>query len=68
MLEAKFDALITFDKNLQYQQNFIKYTIKVFVLSAPINTYEVLSPLCAEINAALASNNLSPGVSIIRYK
>ena len=27
LLESKFDALLTFDKNLQYQQNFTKYTI-----------------------------------------
>ena len=26
LIENKFDALITFDKNLQYQQNFTKYT------------------------------------------
>jgi predicted nuclease of predicted toxin-antitoxin system len=40
-----FDALLTFDKNLQHQQNFIKYTITVFVLSAKINSYEELTKL-----------------------
>ena len=30
LLENDFDALLTFDKNLQHQQNFQKYTITVF--------------------------------------
>ena len=34
MIENGFHALLTFDKNLQHQQNFKKYTITVFVLSA----------------------------------
>jgi hypothetical protein len=39
MLENGFQALLTFDKNLQHQQNFQQYTITVFVLSAPNNTF-----------------------------
>ena len=38
LLENNFDALLTFDKSLQHQQNFTKYTITVFVLSATINS------------------------------
>jgi len=34
MLEDDFHALLTFDKNLQHQQNFNKYLITIFVLSA----------------------------------
>lgn len=60
MLADNFDALLTFDKNLQYQQNFKKYTITVFVLSARINTYEVLSKLSPEINATLEINSKLP--------
>ena len=29
MADNKFDALLTFDKNLQHQQNFNKYTVTV---------------------------------------
>ncbi|MEO9004507.1 MAG: hypothetical protein ABI288_07210 [Ginsengibacter sp.] len=32
LLDNSFDALLTFDKNLQHQQNFAKYTLTVFVL------------------------------------
>lgn len=49
LLENNFDALITYDKNLQYQQNFKKYPIAVFVLTAPINKYEVLTKLSPKI-------------------
>lgn len=38
MLNDKLNALLTFDKNLQHQQNFSKYPITVFVLSAFNNT------------------------------
>jgi hypothetical protein len=45
LLAEEFDALLTFDKNLQYQQNFGKYTITVFVLRARINQYAELTKL-----------------------
>lgn len=49
LIEYKFDALITFDKNLKHQQNFKKYPITVFVLSARINKYSVLTHLSPKI-------------------
>lgn len=49
LLSEGFDALLTFDKNLQHQQNFKKYTITVFVLIAPINTHTVLTKLSPKI-------------------
>lgn len=36
MIADKFDAFLTFDKNLQHQQNFSKYSVSVFVLTARI--------------------------------
>ena len=61
-----FHALLTFDKNLQHQQNFGKYTLAVFVLNAPINTYAELTKLSAQINALLVAGDLSPGPIIIK--
>ena len=55
-----FDALITFDKKLQHQQNFVKYPIRVFVLSAHINTYSVLTKLSPKI-LELLNQPLIPG-------
>ncbi|AHM60052.1 hypothetical protein D770_08975 [Flammeovirgaceae bacterium 311] len=45
MVADRFDALLTFDKNLQHQQNFNKYTIPVLVLNAQTNTYLTLKGL-----------------------
>ena len=55
LTESKFDALLTFDKNLQYQQNFTKYTITVIVLNAPDNSYATLKDLVDKIKATLTT-------------
>jgi hypothetical protein len=39
MLEEGYNVLHTFDKNLQFQQNFLKYPIAVIVLNAQDNAY-----------------------------
>jgi hypothetical protein len=49
MIEEQFDALITFDQNLQHQQNFKNYTLTVFVLVAPDNTYMTLKELVPKV-------------------
>ncbi len=38
LIENQFDALLAFDKNLQYQQNFAKSSMAVLVLNAPDNS------------------------------
>ena len=65
MLKNDFDALLTFDKNLQHQQNFSKYPITVFILTAFNNTYELLKPLTIQINELLNEKILTPGPVII---
>lgn len=65
LLENDFDALLTFDKNLQHQQNFAKYTIAVFVLSAKINSYEELNQLIPKVKAYLNNPPLPVGGIII---
>ena len=53
MLAENFNVLITFDQNLEYQQNFEKYPITVFVLIAQNNTYQILSELVPNIKMEL---------------
>ena len=60
MISEKFDALLTFDKNLQHQQNFKKYTLAVFVLGAINNTYKSVQPLSILVKEYLKSD-LLPG-------
>ena len=65
MIENGFNAFLTFDKNLQHQQNFKKYTITVFVLSAVNNTYPELTKLAPKIHTLLAADTLPNEVIII---
>ena len=55
LTDSKFDASLTFDKNLQYQQNFVKYTIAVIVLNASDNTYSTLKILVPNIKEILTT-------------
>jgi hypothetical protein len=64
LTENKFDALLTFDKNLQHQQNFTKYTIAVFVLNAPDNSYSTLKDLVQKIKDVLVTGLKSGPIEI----
>jgi len=65
MIEDSFDALLTFDKNLQHQQNFSKYTLTVLVLTATINTYAELTKLTPKVKIHLDTKSLPVGPVII---
>jgi predicted nuclease of predicted toxin-antitoxin system len=65
LLDNEFDCLLTFDKNLKHQQNFQKYTIAVFALSAETNTYEDLTKLSPTIKEYLKKRSLPKGVIAI---
>ena len=60
MLTNEFDVLLTFDKNLSYQQNFSKYPITVIVLHAESNTFKALKPLISKV-LELLNKPLKPG-------
>jgi len=66
MTEEKFDAFLTFDKNLQHQQNFLKYTIAVFVMSAKINSFDELTKLTGKVKEYLNNPPLPAGGIIIQ--
>ena len=53
MIDDGFHALLTFDKNLEHQQNFRLYPVSVLVLTAESNQYENLRPLVSQIQKAL---------------
>jgi hypothetical protein len=65
MIENGFHALLTFDKNLQHQQNFKKYTVTVFVLSAINNTYIELTKLTPKVHSYLNTEALPAGPIVI---
>jgi predicted nuclease of predicted toxin-antitoxin system len=51
-----FQALITSDKNLQYQQNLDRYKMKVVVLDVKDNRYETILPFVGKVEEALIEN------------
>ena len=65
MLENGFEVLLSFDKNMEYQQNFKSYPIPVCVLVAQINTYAILSPLTEKVNLMIENKELKNGINII---
>lgn len=65
MEQEQFDVLMTFDKNLQHQQNFAKYDLCVIVLSARSNSYLVLQSLMSQVQTTLQSSYMQ-GVVVIQ--
>ncbi|WP_205501445.1 DUF5615 family PIN-like protein [Rufibacter psychrotolerans] len=64
LLAEGFDAFLTFDRNLQFQQNLTKFAVPVLVLAAPDNTYITLKALVPALKEVLATP-LVPGATII---
>jgi hypothetical protein len=57
--DAEFDAFITLDRGLEYQQDLEGRSLRVVVVRAVSNKYEDLLPLVPSIQAALV--RLGPG-------
>ena len=57
--DAGFDALVTMDRSLEYQQDIARAGLGVVVLIAPSNRVEHVLPLAPDILRALAT--LQPG-------
>ena len=59
LIEGKFDAFLTIDGNMRYQQNMTGRTFALIVLAARDNTIETLLPLMPQVLAALPA--IAPG-------
>jgi hypothetical protein len=55
---AKFDAFITADRNIEFQQNLAKLPIAIVVLVARMNRMQDIAPLLPELERLL--NHLPP--------
>jgi len=67
MLANGFQCFFTFDKNMQFQQNFEKYSIPVIVLNSDNNTYLSIAKLLPQILVILATE-LKPGINLIHLE
>jgi len=48
-----FDVLLTVDRNLEYQQNFLGAAVAVIVMHAPSNDIVALQPLMRQVLEAI---------------
>ena len=60
--EREFDAFVTMDRNLEYQQNLRVLKLGVVVLRATCNAFAVVAPLMPEVNEALRF--IQPGETV----
>ena len=51
--EEEFDALLTMDQGMVYQQNVEKRALGIVTIEAPNNEDETLLPLASELEKAL---------------
>lgn len=51
-----FDALITIDKNLKFQQNIKKFDVKIFILNSRDNKLKTLEPFIKELENKLSGS------------
>ena len=63
LANGQFDALLTVDQGIEYQQNLSGLSISVVIMMAPSNDVDDLRPLLPGVEEALAT--LRPG-EIIR--
>ena len=62
--EPAFDAFVTVDRSLRYQQNVPGRTLLIVVLRAPSNRLEHLLPLLAVANEALRTGRAGTVVEV----
>ncbi len=65
LVENEFDLMLTFDKNIEYQQSLSKYTLTVFLLNAKSNSYPIIKQLVPAIKNKL-SKQMPRGVTKIQ--
>jgi predicted nuclease of predicted toxin-antitoxin system len=59
LADGQFDALLTVDQGIEYQQNLAGLTISVVIMRAPSNDVDDLQPLLPAVEKVLTS--LRPG-------
>lgn len=65
LVEFNFDALITCDKNLRFQQNLLKYPIPIIVLDTYTNAYPILKSIIPRLLETL-QDPLESGATIVK--
>ena len=64
LIKGKFDAFVTVDQNLQYQQNLEGSRVAVVLLVVRNNRYETFKPLIPKVQRALETISVGQLVRI----
>jgi hypothetical protein len=63
LAESQFEAFVTVDQGISFQQNLAGLSIGVVVLVAPSNSFDDLQPLFGKLNDAI--KGLKPGAVLV---
>lgn len=66
LIDFNFDALITCDKNLRFQQNLTRYSTPVFVLNTYTNAYPILKTIAPRL-LELLEQPLATGATLVNH-
>ena len=66
LADAQFDALLTVDQGIEYQQNLSGLTITLVIMVAPSNDVDDLRPVLPAVEAALTSRRPGKIVRVSR--
>lgn len=64
LINEGFTHLVTFDSNLSFQQNFLKYPLSVIVIIAPSNDYATIMDIFEELISCISSSIVGPNAVI----
>jgi len=64
LIDEEFTHLITIDSNISFQQNFLKYPLKVVVIIAPSNDYATIMEIFDELLTCISNSTPGPNVVI----
>ncbi len=65
LVEHKFEAFLTADKKMRYEQNWQNYSVPVIFLDVPNLKYDTVKLLVPQVLALLARPGLEGGVHVI---
>lgn len=60
LIGEEFTHLITFDTNLSFQQNFLKYPVSVVIIVAPSNNYATIMDVFEELLICIRHSRIGP--------
>ncbi len=68
MIEEGFTHFLTFDSQIAFQQNLIKYSIPVITIIAPFNNYLIIMEMFEEIVLAIQEAVIGSNVVVYEKK